>query len=151
MQQNPNYSRNEEVIFNVCITRWIEELHGYNHFLPAYPCIVEALEVISNKPHLEKYPNWRQWDTESRRAGSALVAGIAKHLSFLIDWTTVVRSLFYLRGPTKKVQARSLDLLDVVRQVEIACEDLVFSFSFETTAPKSIFHVALSTHWKWPP
>ena len=80
-----------------------------------------------------------------------MVAGIAKHLSFLIDWTTVVRSLFYLRGPTKKVQARSLDLLDVVRQVEIACEDLVFSFSFETTAPKSIFHVALSTHWKWPP
>ena len=71
------------------------------------------LEVISNKPHLEKYPNWRQWDTESRRAGSALLAGITKHLSFLIDWTTVVRSLFYLRGSTKKIQGRSLDLLDL--------------------------------------
>ena len=80
-----------------------------------------------------------------------MLAGVTKHLSFLIDWTTVVKSLFYLRGSTKKIQGRSLDLLDVVGQIEIAWEDLVFSFSFETTAPKSIFHVPLSTHWKWPP
>ena len=125
VQQNPNYSRQQKVIFNVCITRWVENLDGYNQFLLAYPYIVEALEVISHKLHLEKYPNWRQWDTESRRTASALLAGIAT-FEFCIVWTTVVRSLFYLRGPTKKIQGRSLDLLDVVGQVEVAREDLAF-------------------------
>ena len=35
--------------------------------------------------------------------------------------------MFYLRGPTKKIKGRRrLDLLDVVGQVEVACEDLAF-------------------------
>ena len=59
VQQNPNCSKQQKVIFNVCITRWVENLDGYNQFLLAYPYIVESLEVISHKLHLEKYPNWR--------------------------------------------------------------------------------------------
>ena len=31
-----------------------------------------------------------------------------------------------MRGPTKKIQGRSLDLLDVAGQVEVALEDLAF-------------------------
>ena len=125
MQQNLNYSKQQKVIFNVCITRWVESLDGYNQFLLAYPHIVESLEVISHKLHLEKYSNWRQWDNESRRTASALLAGIAT-FEFCIVWTTVVRSLFYLRVPTKKIQRRSLDLLDFVGQVEVARADLAF-------------------------
>ena len=34
--------------------------------------------------------------------------------------------MFYLAGPTKEIQGRSLDLLDVVGQVEVAREDLAF-------------------------
>ena len=35
--------------------------------------------------------------------------------------------MFYLRGPTEKIKERQrLDLLDVVGQVEVACEDLAF-------------------------
>ena len=49
VQQNPNYSKQQKVIFNVCITRWVENLDGYNQFLLAYPYIVESLEVISHK------------------------------------------------------------------------------------------------------
>ena len=65
----------------------------------SYLYIVKVLEVISHEVHLEKYPNWRQWDTDSRRLASALLAGIAT-FEFCIVWTTVVRSLFYSRGPT---------------------------------------------------
>ena len=74
VQQNLNYSRQQKVIFNVCFTRWLENLDGYNQFLLAYPYIDEALEV---KLHLKKYPNWHQQDTESRRTVSVLLAGIA--------------------------------------------------------------------------
>ena len=54
-----------------------------------------------------------------------MLAGIAT-FEFCIVWITVVRSLFYLRGPTKKIQGRSLGLLDVVGQVEVAREDIAF-------------------------
>ena len=77
VQQNPNYSRQQKVIFNVHITRWEENLDRYNQFLLVYPDIVDAPEVISHKLHLEKYPKSCQWDTESRRMASALLAGIA--------------------------------------------------------------------------
>ena len=86
---------------------------------------IEALEVISHKLHLQKYANWCQWDTKSRRMASALLVGIAT-FAFCIVWTTVVRLLFYLGGPTKNIQGQNLDLLDVVGKVEVARENLAF-------------------------
>ena len=84
VQQNPNYSRQEKVIFSVCIASWVEKPDWYNQFLLACPEIVEAFEVISHNLHLKKYPNWHQWDTESRRRACALLAGISKHLRFAL-------------------------------------------------------------------
>ena len=46
---------------------------------------------------------------------------------FFIALATVARSLFYLRGSTKKIQGRSLSLLDAVGQVEVPHEDLAFN------------------------
>ena len=66
-----------------------------------------------------------KWDTEPRTAASAVLAGIAT-FEFWIVWTTVFRSLFYLRRLTKKIQRRSLDLLDVVGQVKVARKNLAF-------------------------
>ena len=82
-------------------------------------------EVISYKLHLEKYPNWCQLDTESRRMASALLVDNATFV-FCIVWTTVFRSSFYLHGPTKKIQGWSLDLLDILGQVEVTRGDLPF-------------------------
>ena len=54
--QNPHFSRGQKVMFDVCVTRWVENMDGFNMFLVTYPYIVEALEVIAHKLHLEKYP-----------------------------------------------------------------------------------------------
>ena len=67
MQQITNYSKQQIVIFNLCNTRWEENLDGYNQFLLAYPYKFERLEVISHKLHLKKYRNWCQLDTESEQ------------------------------------------------------------------------------------
>ena len=108
-KQNLHYS-SQKVILNVCVTWWVENLDGYNHFLLTYPYIIEALEVIAHKLHLEKYLNWSDWDNESRRrVTSSILAGIS-NFEFCVIFTTIVKSLFYLRGPTKKIQGRSLDL-----------------------------------------
>ena len=45
VKQNPRYS-SQKVVFNVCITRWVENLDGYNHFLLTYPYIEEVLEEV---------------------------------------------------------------------------------------------------------
>ena len=42
----------------------------------------------------------------------------------LYIWTTVVKALTYLRGPSKKIQGESLDLYDVVGQIKVVQGDL---------------------------
>lgn len=43
-------------------------------FLFTLPYIIQTLEVISHKLHLRKYPDWQEWDLESRRQASALLS-----------------------------------------------------------------------------
>ena len=73
--------------------------------------------------HLAKYPNWGTLDSESRSRASSLLSGLA-NVQFFIVWTTIVRTLCYLRGPTEKIQGRSLHMCDVVSQVQPARDDL---------------------------
>ena len=56
VRQNPCYS-SQKVIFNVCVTQWVENLDGYNYFLLTYSYIKEALEEV-----FEEYLNWPDWD-----------------------------------------------------------------------------------------
>ena len=71
VQQNKHFWENQKVIFDVCVTRWVENLDGYERFLRVYPYILETLEVIAHKLHLEKYPEWKDWDSASRKRASA--------------------------------------------------------------------------------
>lgn len=43
-------------------------------FLCTLPYIIQTLEVISHQLHLRKYPDWQEWDLESRRQASALLS-----------------------------------------------------------------------------
>ena len=65
---------------------------------------------------------------------------VEQHLSYALLGQIIVRSLFYLRSPTKKIPGRGVDLLDLAGQVEVDCKDLTFC----------IFLVAFSAQWKWP-
>ena len=92
VKQNPRYST-EKVTFDVCVTRWVETLDGYNHFLSTYPYIKEALEEV-----FEKYLNWPDWDNESRRRAASALARIS-NFEFCVVFTTIVKSPFYLQSP----------------------------------------------------
>ena len=73
VHQNTHFSCRQKVMFDVCVTRWVENLDGFNMFLVTYPYIVEALEVSAHKLYLEKYPAWENWDQESRARASGLL------------------------------------------------------------------------------
>ena len=63
----------QKVLFDLCVTRWVEHLDGYSMFLVTLPFIVETLDVTGHKLHLEKYQEWKEWDIESRRRTASLL------------------------------------------------------------------------------
>ena len=66
VKENPHFLEHQKPIFNICFTRLVENLDGYNMFLIVYPFIIEALEVMALKLNLEKYPEWSKFDQESQ-------------------------------------------------------------------------------------
>ena len=42
-------------MFDLCVTRWVENLDGYSMSLVTLPFIVETLQVIGQKLHVGKY------------------------------------------------------------------------------------------------
>ena len=60
-------------MFDLCVTRWVKNLDGYSIFLVTLPFIVETLEVIGYKLHLEKNQEWKEWDIESRKRATSLL------------------------------------------------------------------------------
>ena len=89
VKNNPHFSEHQKPIFDICVTRWVENLDGYKMFLIVYAFIIEALEVMALKLHLEKYPEWSKFDQERRSRT-------------IESWVQ------------KKIQGRSLDLYEIV-------------------------------------
>ena len=56
VEENQHYGNGQKIVFDISLTRWVENVDGYERFLSAITYIVEALEVIAHKMHLEKYP-----------------------------------------------------------------------------------------------
>ena len=52
VKQNPHYARGQKYMFDLHVTRWVENLHGYSMLLITLPFIVEALEVIGYNLHM---------------------------------------------------------------------------------------------------
>ena len=73
VKQNPHYARGQKVMFDLCVTRWVENLDGYSMFLVTLPFIVETLEVIGYKLHMEKCQEWKEWDIECRGRAASLL------------------------------------------------------------------------------
>ena len=73
VKQNPHYGRGQKAMLDLCVTRWVENLDGYSMFLVTLPFIVETLEVIEYKLHMEKYQEWKEWDIDSRRRAASLL------------------------------------------------------------------------------
>ena len=60
-------------MLDLCVTRWVDKLDGYSMFLVTLPFLVETLEAIGHKLHMEKYQEWKEWDIESRRRATSVL------------------------------------------------------------------------------
>ena len=66
------------------------------------------------KLHLEKYPEWQNFDQESRSRANRVLGSLC-NFRFLIMWTIMVKalSLAYIKRPIKKFPGRNLNLYEV--------------------------------------
>ena len=56
-----------KALLDLCRTRWAERHSAHQHFYQAFVLVVEALEVIGHRMHLDRYgDNYSDWDGESR-------------------------------------------------------------------------------------
>ena len=117
-KQNETYG-NRKVVFDICVTHWVENLDGYNMMFHILPYIIEAFEVIALGFHIDEYPDWTLWDQESRTCASTLIVSMG-NFQFIITFAIMVNILDIIKGPTIKIQGSCLDLYDVVKQVAAA-------------------------------
>ena len=85
VEENQHYGNGQKIVFDICLTRWVENVDGCERFLSAITYIVEALEVIAHKMHLEKYPHWEVWDTTSRKRATAGLGVLVDIFFYVFD------------------------------------------------------------------
>ena len=85
VEESQHYGNGQKIVFDNCLTRWVENVEGYERFLSTITYIVEALEVIAHKMNLEKYPDWGVWDTTSRKRSSTCLGILVDIFFFIFD------------------------------------------------------------------
>ena len=45
---NHHYPDGKKVVFYICVTRWVDNMPGYELMLLALPCIIETFDVINS-------------------------------------------------------------------------------------------------------
>ena len=99
-------------LLDLCKTRWAERHIAYQHFYQAFTYIVEALELIGYRRHLNKYGDlYADWDPANRTEAQQIVASITS-FAFIIGFLTVYQYLSHLTGVTVKLQREACDIME---------------------------------------
>ena len=105
-------SEKRKPLLDLCKTWWEERHSAYQHFYQAYWYIVEALEVVGHRQHLERYGNtYADWDTATRSEAQQILAAVTS-FNFIVCFLAVYHYLSHLSGITIKVQRKTLDILE---------------------------------------
>ena len=84
---------------------------AYQRFYQGLPFIVEALEVMGYKRHIEKYgETYLDWEPKVRSEAQQIVTSITS-FSFIVTFMAVYQYLSHLSGITVKLQKTSLDII----------------------------------------
>ena len=111
-----------------CKTRWSERDISYERFYLAMPLTAESLEII-NGTHPEfhtfekHYTNG--WDVHSKREATNHLNALTK-FEFIISIISLYRLLHPIAGLTKKLQGRSIDVIEAYANASSCVDDMKF-------------------------
>ena len=112
MSTNVLHVGKRKPLLDRCKTRWAERHNAQQHFYQAFTYIVEALEVIGYRRHLNKYGDlYADWDPANHTEAQQIVASITS-FTFINGFLTVYQYLSHLNGITVKLQRAACDIME---------------------------------------
>ena len=104
-------SQRRKTLLDLCKTRWAERHSYYQHFYLAYIYVIQALELIGYRRHLDRYGDkYADWDTSSRSDAQQILAAVTS-FGFIVCFMSLYQYLSHLSGITVKLQRKALDIL----------------------------------------
>lgn len=109
-------------ILNVCKTRWIENIDGWERFAQAHPFMVKLCEIIIYGGG--NFPQYSDgWTAEDKKNALAHMKCL-ESFEFIYCMTTISRSLIYLKKTAVKLQGEEMDIVGGVSTAMECCEEL---------------------------
>ena len=105
-------------ILNVCITRWVENIDGWERFCLSYPFIIQMFEAIiygTSDSDFESYNDG--WTAEDKTNAMAHLKAVA-NFEFIFALVTLQCSLLYLREASVKLQGVNQDIASGIALIE---------------------------------
>ena len=120
IQSGANPSR--KPLLNVCITRWVENIEGWERFCLAHPFLIKMCEVvIYGDTEYEMYNDG--WNPEDKRNALAHLK-VLESFEFVYVLVTLQHSLLYLKEAAVRLQGENQDIVSGYACVEQCCSDL---------------------------
>ena len=106
----------------MCITRWVENIDGWERFSLSHPFLVQMCEVIIyGNSDFEAYND--AWLPEDKRNALAYLKAI-ESFEFVYVLICLQRSLLYLKEATVKLQGQSQDIAYGIITIQRCCTEL---------------------------
>ena len=109
-------------LFNVCITRWVENKDGWERFSLAHPFMIKMFEAIQFGN--SEYPQYNDgWLPEDKQNALAFMNAL-ESFEFIYCLITLYRSMSYLKEAVVKLQGKNRDIVSGVSIVMQCCGEL---------------------------
>ena len=122
VSKNTEHTSNRSPLLNVCVTRWIENIDGWERFSTAHPFLVKMCEVILyGDPDYPVYND--NWPAEDKKNALAYLKAL-ECFEFIYYLVTLSRTLLYLKNAVVKIQGVDQDIVSGVCSVMESCKEL---------------------------
>ena len=111
-------------LLNTCITRWVENIEGWERFSLAHPFLIKLCEVILHGD--SDYPLYSDgsWLPEDKKTTLAHIMKALESFEFVYCIITLQRSLSYLKDAIIKIQGKDKDIVSGVSTITESCVEL---------------------------
>ena len=111
-------------ILNVCITRWVENIDGWERFCLSYPFMIQMFEAIiygTSESDFESYNDG--WTADDKTNAMAHLKAVT-NFEFIYALVTLQRSLLYFREASVKLQGMNQDIASGIALIERCSTEL---------------------------
>ncbi len=113
---------NRSSILNVCVTRWVENIDGWERFAQYHPFLIELCEVVLyGNSEFSSFND--SWSAEDKKNALAHLKAL-ESFEFVYSLVTLFRSLSYMKEAAVKLQGKSQDLVSGMGIIEQCSKEL---------------------------